>query len=96
MEEGLTEEPATGPDLLVSIFPNPARETLNIVIPAGEQPTQVDVIDAMGRTVNGFTAPAMEGETRVAMDIRDLNEGIYFIRTMRQGDQRVQRFVVGR
>lgn len=90
--EAFVEEEAT--DGLVAIFPNPARETVNVVIPAGAQGTTVDMMDATGRVAMSFASQAMNAEQRIVMDVRDLPAGIWFLRVMQDGMPTVQRVVI--
>lgn len=83
-------------DGAITIYPNPANEVLNVLIPAGEATAQVDLLDAIGRTVNSFTSQAVNAEQRVVLDIRTLNPGVYFLRARRGGAEQVQRLMVQR
>jgi len=80
----------------VAVFPNPANEVLNVLIPAGETGANVDVLDAMGRVVNSFTTSALDIDQRIVVDIRELIGGIYFVRVAREGTSQVERVVIQR
>jgi hypothetical protein len=66
---------------LVVVYPNPARGTATLLLPAalrGSQPTAVTVADNLGRTVLTRTLPAGPAET-VDLPIVSLNPGVYTI-----------------
>jgi hypothetical protein len=76
------------------IFPNPASTAVTILLPPSEQTTQVEMMDATGRVVEGFTSQAMGAEQRFVIDLQHLNDGIYFVRATDGEHQVVQRLVV--
>ncbi len=76
----------------VRIFPNPARDMLQIEpgIP-GTLPPKMQIFDLSGRTVQEFNPP--NPSERYSLDIRKLGPGSYLL-AIKQGDQsRVFRFV---
>lgn len=79
---------------LVAVFPNPARERVNVLIPAGTTGASVDLMDATGRVAMSFSAQALNAEQRIAMDVRDLSSGIWFVRVVQGGTPTVQRVVI--
>lgn len=80
----------------IVVFPNPAREAVNVIIPAGASSASVDLMDATGRVAMNFMSQAMNAEQRLVMDVRDLSAGIWFLRVVRDGVPTVQRVVIER
>ncbi len=78
----------------VQVFPNPANALLNIIIPAGEETAQVDLLDAMGRTVNTLRSQALNADQRFLIDISTMESGLYFVRSTRGMQVDVQRVII--
>jgi hypothetical protein len=91
-EETFVEELST--DGTVAVFPNPARETVNVIIPAGTTGATVELMDATGRVALDFASQATNAEQRVVMDVHDLSAGIWFLRITQNGVPTVQRVAI--
>jgi hypothetical protein len=96
LEGGETFVEETSTDGTVAVFPNPARETVNVVIPAGTNGTTVDMMDATGRVAVSFASRAMNAEQRIVMDVRDLSAGVWFLRIVQGDVPTVQRVMIER
>jgi len=59
----------------IQFFPNPANDVLNYNLGSMDQANTVEFIDAVGRTSKSVSLDANEG----AIDISELNTGVYFI-----------------
>jgi len=59
----------------IQFFPNPANDVLNYNLGSMDQAITVEFIDAVGRTSKSVSLDANEG----AIDISELNTGVYFI-----------------
>jgi hypothetical protein len=73
--------------IAVSIYPNPAHET--VVIDGGKNFKQIQVVDALGKIVRTF-APKENNE--YALD--GLNTGVYFIRLVNGLEMQVHKLVI--
>ena len=72
----------------VTIFPNPAKNTLTLTSEtAGVQ--EVKIVNSLGQIVKEFSF-----ETNATIDIRDLNSGVYFVKVL--GDNLVTKKIVVR
>ena len=80
----------------VVVFPNPAREAVNVIIPAGTTGATVELMDATGRVAMDFASQAVNAEQRVVMDVRDLSAGIWFVRIIQDGVPTVKPVVIER
>ena len=60
-----------------SLFPNPARHTVALRLPAGTGPAPLTLTDAQGRTVRRYPAPA---GPEAALDLGGLPAGLYLLR----------------
>lgn len=72
---GLTASAAAAP---ATLYPNPATETAYLTFAQPAWAGQVEVLDAMGRTVRQETLPA--GTTQFKLDLYPLTPGIYACR----------------
>ncbi|MCU0457474.1 MAG: T9SS type A sorting domain-containing protein [Bacteroidales bacterium] len=74
-------------DFTFHIFPNPASEILNVEItPSDSCRMLIEVIDLQGRTLM-LRAKVMEPV--IHLDIKDLDEGAYYIRITQPTDNRL-------
>ena len=81
-----TTAPA-GPREPAALYPNPARRTATLRLPAGTAPAPLVLTDAQGRTVRRYPAPA---GAEAALDLTGLPTGLYLLR----GAGPAQRLVV--
>ena len=68
---------SAGPRASAALFPNPARRTVALRLPAGATPTLLTLTDARGRTVRRYSAPA---GSEAALDLGGLPAGLYLLR----------------
>ena len=78
---------ATGPREPATLYPNPARRTATLRLPAGTAPAPLTLTDALGRAVRRYPAPA---GAEAALDLGGLPAGLYLLR----GAGPAQRLVV--
>jgi hypothetical protein len=82
-------EPAEGPTRIVEVFPNPAKDRINICFAeAGE--VSVRLYDMTGRLVYSNTSNTQA----FVISTRGLNQGVYTLVTLAAGKQQVDRVVV--
>jgi hypothetical protein len=60
------------------VFPNPASEVLNILVPAGERGQRIQVFDPQGRLVWSSQKPCSGGE-QIALSIKGWAKGLYSV-----------------
>ena len=77
----------TGPREVAALYPNPARRTATLRLPAGTTPAPLTLTDALGRAVRRYSAPA---GPEAALDLGGLPAGLYLLR----GAGPAQRLVV--
>lgn len=68
---------AAGPRAPAALFPNPARRTATLRLPAGATPAPLTLTDALGRAVRQYPAPA---GPEAALDLLGLPAGYYLLR----------------
>ena len=73
----LTATTAALPREPASLFPNPARRTATLRLPAGTAPAPLTLTDALGRAVRRYPAPA---GPEAALDLQGLPAGLYLLR----------------
>ena len=96
LENGTLDDGAWKDDGGLVVFPNPANEQLNIVIPAGGEVRTIDLLDAMGKAVWSTQQRNADGEIRLVMDVRELPAGIYLVRATEGDNVVTKRVMIGR
>lgn len=77
----------------LELFPNPARETLNIQIDMEEQSdVQLSIVDMTGRLVTNKIIVAAEGLQTEVLDIADLDNGYYMVVLVSGNNRIVKKF----
>ena len=69
--------PTAGPREPATLFPNPARRTATLRLPAGTPAAPLTLTDALGRAVRRYPAPA---GPETALDLGGLPAGLYLLR----------------
>ena len=59
----------------VKIFPNPAKNSLTLQ--SEDATNEVKILNSIGQIVKEFSF-----ESNITIDIKDLNEGVYFVQIM--------------
>lgn len=78
----------------VSVFPNPAGNTLHVELPAGmEGHVEVQALDMAGRMV---VQQPLNGAARTTLDVSSLPNGLYVLKTVSPGRTNSVRFHVRR
>ncbi|MEQ1675414.1 MAG: reprolysin-like metallopeptidase [Chitinophagaceae bacterium] len=70
------EEPITGMGIKVSLFPNPAKNVLNVNIAGNDERKVINVFDVNGKMVMSQVA----APSTTSLDITKLSGGIYFLK----------------
>ena len=81
-------EPVEGPTQIVEVFPNPAKDRINIRF-AEDVEAVVSLYDMTGRLVQSFA-----GQNQFLIPIQNLSKGIYTLVTFIGVNQQVNRVVV--
>ncbi|MDJ0364820.1 M4 family metallopeptidase [Hymenobacter sp. H14-R3] len=85
---GLTAGTVLSGDAVLSLYPNPAASVLTLSLSSNEELTKVEVLDALGKTVN---AARYQGNGQ--LDVSGLAGGLYLLRASSGSQTFVQRFV---
>ena len=86
---GLAEQ---GTELVIQIFPNPARTQLTVAAPSSEALDQIELLDALGRVVYQHTNPSSVHRISVA----HLAPGLYTVRCLSGSSYSAQPIVIAR
>ncbi|WP_400192369.1 T9SS type A sorting domain-containing protein [Hymenobacter sp. B81] len=80
----------------VQVFPNPARQSFTLQLPAvpGVQQVQAVLLNALGQVVRRQTAPLPAAGARVACDVQGLPAGVYVLRLQAGAEELTRRVVV--
>ncbi|MBL7953028.1 MAG: Omp28-related outer membrane protein [Flavobacteriales bacterium] len=81
---GMQENEAAGN---LRVFPNPTNGTVNLAFDASMQSGKatIEVFNALGERVFGTTRALNGGAQREALDLSDLNSGVYFVNISADG-----------
>ena len=79
-------------DAAIGLFPNPANESITVLLPSSIQGTvDVRITDALGRTLRVDRVPGSMG--RPVLDVQDLVPGQYWVAVITTGTRTVLPFV---
>jgi hypothetical protein len=77
---------------LIRLYPNPTKDKLNLMLDIqGNEPTNVKVLDAQGRTIREYSLEA--GTRSHVIDVQELSEGQYMLDIRNGRNSAVKRFV---
>ncbi len=74
----------------IRVYPNPVNDELSIVAPSSLNGIQVDVINALGQTLESRVCKGVQRET---LNVASLQQGIYFVRLSTATSTRTLRVV---
>lgn len=83
-------------DAAFAVYPNPANDLVTVILPAGDEMTRLELIDALGQVTIATEQRNAGGDMRIQLDVRDLGVGVYLVRVTRGNRVDVQRVVVSR
>jgi hypothetical protein len=72
-------------DQVISIYPIPAKEVLNLNLNGSKHITSVDINNIVGQKVK--TMKLEEGLKTIAIPVSDLKKGVYFLRVFSNGNE---------
>lgn len=75
-EAGISEMEA----MLLSVYPNPANDVMNIAFEANQNDYTVELIDLQGRVVKSGTYNNLSGAQLISFSVTDLNKGSYMVK----------------
>ncbi|HRX10955.1 MAG TPA: glycoside hydrolase family 44 protein [Draconibacterium sp.] len=86
------------PDFDLNIYPNPAKETLNIdFIQAGNKEVTFEIFNASGQSINKFKYQnSFIGKNHIETDISKLENGIYWISVRNASNTETKKFIVNK
>lgn len=91
---GVGESAATSDEPLVSLYPNPANELLNVNINSSENTEVViSVMDVLGKELNRQRVLAKAGNNILNLDLSSYPEGIYFLDVKTDTERFTKRFI---
>ncbi|MGP8217114.1 MAG: T9SS type A sorting domain-containing protein [Bacteroidia bacterium] len=75
----------------ISVFPNPANQTLNIKFSAKTNDARISIEDVTGREV--YNSQLTIDNSQLTMDISGLSAGVYFVKVTTNNSSQVVKFV---
>ena len=76
----------------ISVYPNPATETLHVNFEKATDNSIISVLDNLGRSV--YSSEIKAGQSVHDIDVTTLNKGVYYVRIYCHGDSVIKKFVV--
>jgi hypothetical protein len=84
-------------ELNIELFPNPAVENLNAILDATNSGQAVwSVVDMLGRTISSGEFHVEAGRNTLPLSVNGMENGMYFLRTVLNGQEQVSQFTVTR
>lgn len=74
----------------ISVYPNPASSTINLVLPKNMQTGQITAYDVLGKLI--YTQE-FESEDNIAINILNWNTGSYFLKVVSGENMQTERFI---
>ncbi len=74
----------------ISIYPNPASSTINLVLPKNMQTGQITAYDILGKQIY---SQEFESEDNIAINISSWNTGSYFLKVVSGESMQTERFI---
>lgn len=74
----------------ISLYPNPASSTLNLVLPINMQTGQVAVYDILGKQIY---SEAFEAKDNLAINTQNWNTGSYLLKVISGENMQTERFI---
>ena len=75
----------------LTIYPNPARESLQLTAGSLQKETSVEIIDVLGRVILKFQI--LNPQSPINIDISSLSHGMYYLKVANGAEQTQTRFV---
>lgn len=79
----------------INVYPNPARDRLNISIQMDDPVVDLQIVDASGRTISSTMIQGSGLQTE-SLDVSSLSPGLYLIRVSSDNHQHIEKVFVGR
>jgi hypothetical protein len=76
----------------LKIYPNPASQQLNIVLPEAARNSSVEIYNLLGKKI--WMNPSPISATFLNVDLTGFEEGSYFLKVISASEQRVRKFTV--
>lgn len=81
----------------VSVYPNPAREQLNLQYELdGDADVKIEILDLMGKTIFSQQDAGILGSNRIGIDVSSFVSGFYFIKVSNGSNTLVRKFQVSK
>jgi hypothetical protein len=94
---GINNELTSDHNQQISIYPNPACKTLNMVFnSATEGKLTFKIIDMTGRIQGIYHFNSLQGSNQYSIDLADVGSGLYFIELMTGGQKYFRKIVISK
>jgi hypothetical protein len=91
IDEETESEPTTG----LLIYPNPAKENVNIAYTSETDATVlIHLYDVTGRVVSTMNCEAVKGANQYSLSVKDLSKGFYMLSLESDGNRMVERLII--
>lgn len=84
----------TGMNFEISLFPNPAKEFIQLVISGNSASTaEMQILDYTGRIIAKEQIMLQNSQNQIIYPVNELQSGVYFIRLTQQNNSKTLRFI---
>ncbi|HKR04841.1 MAG TPA: T9SS type A sorting domain-containing protein [Bacteroidia bacterium] len=91
------EEADSDNSSLVSVYPNPVRDIMNVEVNSSITGIiSINIVDMVGRTVLKVQKSASKGMNNFEVSLKDLNKGIYFVDVNNGLDREIKKIIVSK
>ncbi|MCK9163949.1 MAG: T9SS type A sorting domain-containing protein, partial [Bacteroidales bacterium] len=85
---------ATGKEISIMMYPNPAESQTNLTITGINGETKIVLSDVQGRILNTINTKPVSGTIEQTIDLNKLAKGVYYIRIQNADINRTQKLIV--
>lgn len=79
----------------LSVYPNPSSGYVKVNLHVAQNTTaQIEVVDIVGKRVFGVQREVVAGATSIDLDLSELKDGIYFVKTSANGKSRTAKLIL--
>ncbi len=81
-------------DNLFSVYPNPSHDVINIQLTANKTVEAASITNVLGKTLIVINPKNIKGNDVLAVDVKDLSQGIYFLSLQVEGRMITKKIIV--
>ena len=79
---------------IISVYPNPTEEKLNIVVHDNIDNTEIILLDHLGKFLEKVRVNSMQSGQKLTFDVSNLSNGLYFVHFINNNTSLKESFTV--